>query len=52
MQVGDLVRYTGDTSCIGSIIAIGATMYKVHWSYHGVVEWMPPYALELVNGSR
>ena len=49
MKVGDLVKYVSDETCLGSIVEIGATMYRVCWRPAGITEWMPPYALELIN---
>ena len=52
MKVGDSVKYKNDETCIGIVLEVGATMYKVKWIYNDVVEWMPEYALEVVNESR
>lgn len=52
MKVGDLVYYTKDSSCMGTILQLGETMNKVHWSFSGVIEWVPKYALGLVSESR
>ena len=52
MKVGDLVHYTKDSSCVGTILQLGETMNKVHWSFNNVIEWIPKHTLELVNESR
>ena len=49
MEIGDLVRYIHTAECIGIILQIGETMAKVRWNDENIVEWMPLYALEIVD---
>ena len=49
MAVGSLVRYINYADCTGIIIEIGETMAKVRWNDEDIVEWMPFYALELID---
>ena len=49
MEIGDLVRYIHTAECIGNILQIGETMAKVRWNDENIVEWMPLYALEIVD---
>lgn len=49
MEIGDLVRYIHAGECIGIILQIGETMAKVRWNDENIVEWMPLYALEIVD---
>jgi len=52
VKVGDSVKYFNDKTCVGIIVAIGSNMFKVKWNKDGAEEWMPEYALELINESR
>ena len=49
MKVGDLVRYKHSRQCSGIVLEIGETMAKVRWNDEDIVEWMPYYALELID---
>ena len=51
MKVGDLVKYKSDESYVGVIIEVGSNMFKVDWG-HDEAEWIPEYALEVINESR
>lgn len=51
MKVGDLVKYTSDENFIGVIVEIGSNMFKVDWG-DDETEWIPEYALEVINESR
>ncbi len=50
MKVGDLVRYKFDENFVGIIVEIGSNMFRVDWGGNKV-EWLPEYALEVVNES-
>jgi len=52
MKTGDVVRYLNDKACTGVITEVGSNLYLVKWDHNGVEEWMPEYALELINESR
>ena len=49
MKQGSLVRYKNVRNCTGIILEIGETMAKVRWNDEDIVEWMPFYALELID---
>lgn len=49
LSVGALVYYKSFEECTGIILEIGETMAKVRWSDENIVEWMPFYALELLD---
>jgi len=49
MKQGNLVRYKNARECTGIIIEIGETMAKVRWNDEDIIEWMPFYALELID---
>ena len=46
---GSLVRYSNAPECVGIILAVGETMVKVRWNDEDIVEWMPRYALEIID---
>ena len=48
-MVGALIRYKSLRECTGIILEIGETMAKVRWNCENIVEWMPFYALELID---
>ncbi len=50
MKVGDLVRYKFDEEYVGVIVKIGSNMLKVDWG-DNKIEWLPEYALEVINES-
>ena len=52
MRVGDKVRYVNDESCIGIIVEVGSNLYRVKWNNSSPEEWMPEYALKVINESR
>ena len=52
MKVGDVVRYSNDAKCKGVIVVVGSNMLKVRWDNTGVEEWMPEYALEVIDERR
>ena len=49
MKQGSLIRYKHSPRCTGIILEIGETMAKVRWNDEDIVEWMPFYALELID---
>lgn len=49
MKAGDLVKYRHSKDCTGIILEIGETMAKIRWNDENIVEWMPFYALELLD---
>ena len=51
MKVGDLVKYNSDESYVGVILEVGSNMLKVDWG-DKQIEWVPEYALEIINESR
>jgi len=52
MRVGDKVRYTNDENCIGIIVEVGSNLFRVKWETWYLEEWMPEYALRVINESR
>jgi len=46
---GQLVRYRSAPECVGIVLEIGETMAKVRWSDEEITEWMPFYALEMLD---
>jgi len=49
LGIGKLVRYKSLPDCVGFILEVGSTMIKVKWSEGDVVEWIPFYAVEIID---
>ena len=49
MEIGNLVRYKSLPECVGFVLEIGPTMLKVKWNEGDIVEWIPFYAVEIID---
>tara|TARA_R100001509_G_scaffold115643_1_gene70631 strand:- start:407 stop:568 length:162 start_codon:yes stop_codon:yes gene_type:complete len=49
IEIGTQVSYSNDSNYIGVIVSIGSTMFKVRWLESNVEEWMPEYALRVIE---
>lgn len=49
LEVGNLIRYKFNELCVGAVLEVGETMAKIRWHDENIVEWMPYYALELLD---
>lgn len=49
LEVGKLVVYRNIPECVGIVLEVGETMAKVRWNDEEIVEWIPFYAVEVIN---